>query len=51
MELGFTIAGAVIHAQALQVQIAHIAIGSEHIVIVANGAVGIHVQVTALIGA
>ena len=50
MEFGRSVALAVIHAQAVQIQVAHIAVGGEDIVVVADGAVGISIKVTALIG-
>ena len=50
MQARRAIALAVIHAQTVQVQVAHIAVGSEHVVVVADGAVGIHVKVTAPVG-
>ena len=51
MQFSRALTGAVIHSQAVQVQISHIAVGSEHIVVIADGAMGISVKVASLIGA
>ena len=49
MQARAAVALAVIHAQTLQVQVTHVAVGSEHIVVVADGAVGVDIQVTAAV--
>ena len=44
------IALAIVQAQTLQVQITHITIGRKHIVVIADGAMGIGIKVTTLVG-
>ena len=51
MQFSRALTGTVIHSQAVQVQITHIAVGSEHIVVIADRAMGISIKVTSLVGA
>ena len=50
MQARLAVAHAVVHAQTVQVQVTHIAVGSEDVVVVADRAVGIGVKVAALVG-
>ena len=51
MKLCRTIAHAIIHPQVFQVQVTHIAVGSKDVVVITDGTMGVHIEVTTLIGA
>ena len=51
MQARLSVADAVIQPQMFKVQISHIAVGSKDVMIVTDGAVCIHIQVTSLVGA